>query len=124
MRRLYTALAVLLVLSACAVQQQHFISFDSNKYPVDVEAVDISILITNDAWKSHEEEYIKGENHKAFAQSKSGSWGWRGGRTSAEFATLGALVGCRKHNKENERSQPCMIVKVGDKWGAELDLDR
>ena len=123
MRRFYPAMAVLL-LSTCAVQQQHFISFDSKKYPVDVEAVDVSIFITNDAWKSHKEEYTKAENHKAFAQSKEGSWGWVGERTTAEYATQGALDGCRKHNKKNERSQPCMIVKVGDKWGAELELDR
>ncbi len=58
MRGFYPAIAVLL-LSTCAVQQQHFISIDSNKYPVDVEAVDASIFVINKAWKSHEEEYTK-----------------------------------------------------------------
>ena len=121
---LLTAQLIVFLLSSCAIQQQHFITIDSKKHPVDIEAIDASIFIMNSAWKSHEERYKKKENYKAFAQSKSGAWGWQGNVTSEKHATQLAMDTCRKHNKKYEANQPCMIVKLGDKWGAELDLDR
>lgn len=90
---------------------------------MDIEAADESIFLLNEAWESHEEGYKNKENHKAFAQSKAGAWGWQGGVTSVKYAIQFALDNCRKYNKKYETHRPCLIVKVDDKWGAELELD-
>lgn len=107
-----------LLLSACAIQQPDLIRIDTEKYPLDTEAIGISTLILNGARKTYK-EYDKAKYHKAFAQSRSGSWSWWASRTSAEYAMQDALDQCRKNNKGYE-AEPCRIINLDGYWGAEL----
>jgi len=98
------------------------ITVDKQKYSLDTEAEGISTFIRNNAKRSYNDEYTKMKYHKAFAQSRSGAWGWNSDRTSAEYAMQDALDKCREFNKGDEALEPCMIINVDGYWGAELGL--
>jgi hypothetical protein len=53
-------------------------------------------------------------DHKAFAVSPSGSYGWMAGKRTKLDARASALEGCGKH------SDHCSIYAVGDKLESEL----
>lgn len=73
-------------------------------------------IISNRALKSFRGEYKDAIKHKAFAQSDSGSWGWRDNRTSKEHAMNSALIACQQNNKKAEAQYPCKIIHVNDEW--------
>ena len=120
MKYLYPVIAALL-LSACAAQQRQPdpIGIDTAKYPLDPEAFGVDAFISDDARENYR-EYSERSFHKAFAQSKSGAWGWWANSDSAEYAMLDALFQCRQNNVVNEIDEPCLIVNVNGYWGAGL----
>lgn len=85
---------------------------------LDYEANGENYLITSSAFKSSKDEYIEKESYKAFAQSSSGSWGWKAGIYSAERAVELVLEGCKKHNKRFKRSKPYKIINIDGVWAA------
>jgi len=76
----------------------------------------IESLMSNKALKSFKTDYAKASNHKAFAQSVSGSWNWKSNRTSKEHAITSALIGCQRNNKKSEDLYPCKVINVDGKW--------
>ena len=118
MKYLYPAITALL-LSACAAQPPAPVRIDTEKYPLDTEAAGIDTFIRKDAREIYQ-QYSKMNNHKAFAQSRSGAWGWWADSNSAEYAMLDALYQCRKRNAADEVEMPCMIVNLNGYWGAGL----
>lgn len=61
-------------------------------------------------------KYMDAKQHRAFAQSTSGTWAWRSARTSTEYAVQNALAACQAVNKKYEDSAPCQIIHVDDYW--------
>ena len=119
MKFIYPAITALL-LSACAAQQQPGpLKIDTEKYPLDQEAFGIDTFISDDARENYQ-KYTERSFHKAFAQSKSGAWGFWANSESAEYAMLDALFQCRQNNVDNEIDEPCRIVNVNGYWGAGL----
>lgn len=119
MKYIYTAILAL-SLSACAARQPPGpVSVDIAKYPLDPEAVGIETIINEDARETYQ-RYSTLSFHKAFAQSRSGAWGWWANSSSAEYAMLDALFQCRQNNVLDEIEQPCMIVNLNGYWGAGL----
>ncbi len=114
---------IVLFLAACALQQREPIKVDTRKFPLDTEAADISAFRWYGAWDHYSNQYSKFRYHKAFAQSRTGMWGWYTGLNSAEQAMQAALDDCRKYNLEDEETEPCRIVNVDGYWGAELLSD-
>jgi hypothetical protein len=76
--------------------------------------VDESVLRTNAALKSYNEEYLQKPLHKAFAQSPDGGWSWRGDRVTIEMAMEDALNSCNKVVRKNE--SPCEVINVDGEW--------
>ena len=113
-------LSMAFVVSACVIQQPEPVKVDTNKYPLDTGAADISFLRVNGAADHYNNRYKKMTYHKAFAQSKSGAWGFYGGLPKPEQAMQAALNDCRKHNAKFERGEPCRIVNLDGHWGAQL----
>ena len=71
------------------------------------------VLRTQEALKVYRESYLPAPNHKAFAQSPTGYFGWYTGRTSVEYAKEDALKAC-EHYVEN--GETCVIVNVDGVW--------
>ena len=113
-------LSIAFLLSACVIQQPEPVKVDTNKYPLDTGAADISFLRMKGAADHYNNRYKKMRYHKAFAQSKAGPWGFYGGLPNTEQAMQGALNDCRKHNAKYERGEPCRIVNLDGHWGAQL----
>ncbi|MCP4768046.1 MAG: serine hydrolase [Gammaproteobacteria bacterium] len=109
-----------LFLSACATQPPQPVGVDDGKHPLDAEAAGINAFRWTGAWDHYSQEYSKLQPHKAFAQSRAGTWGWYTGLGSVEQAMRAALQDCRQYNKEFEEIEPCRIVNVDGIWGAEL----
>ncbi|MBV5323993.1 MAG: hypothetical protein J0626_01315, partial [Rhodospirillaceae bacterium] len=51
--------------------------------------------------------FLAAPDHKAFAASPSGAWGWRSGRRTEEEAVAGALEKCRDNS-----AQSCELIMV------------
>jgi CubicO group peptidase (beta-lactamase class C family) len=113
-------LSIAFFLSACVIQQPEPVKIDTNKYPLDTGAGNISFLRMKGAADHYNNRYKKMGYHKAFAQSKAGPWGFYGGLPSTEQAMQEALNDCRKHNTKYERGEPCRIVNLDGHWGAQL----
>lgn len=60
-------------------------------------------IIKNSALKSYTKSYLKTDLHKAFAQSKTGSWSWKSKQLSKNAAIKKALSSCKRNNKKNEK---------------------
>lgn len=76
----------------------------------------IESLISNKALASFKTDYSKALNHKAFAQSASGSWNWKSNRTSKEHAVTSALISCQRNNKLSEDIYPCEVINIDGEW--------
>ena len=74
------------------------------------------IINREKAFASFRDKYLSAKGHKAFAQSDSGNWNWRSNRTSKEHAIHSALASCRARNLEFEKTQPCRVINLNDKW--------
>jgi hypothetical protein len=108
-----------LLLASCAVKQPEPFKIDTEKYPVNADAMGIEVLKTNSARESYK-WYFGAKYHKAFAQSESGAWGYEPNKMNASSAMRSALDRCKKHNKANEANEPCQIINVDDYWASEL----
>lgn len=71
------------------------------------------VLRTKEALNVYRESYLPAPNHKAFAQSPTGYFGWYTGRASVEYAKEDALKACNRHVKNGEA---CAIVNVDGVW--------
>lgn len=87
---------------------------------LDRSAHDTTAIITRQALQEYNEKYSVEVPHRAFAQSGSGAWAWRAGRTSVEHAMRNALAGCRMHNTRDEAAHPCKVINVDGRWAGEL----
>ena len=119
MKCIYPVILALLM-SACATQQQPGpMKVDTGKFPLDHEAFGVDAFVNDDARENYR-IYSERSYNKAFAQSRSGAWGWWADSDSAEYAMLDALFQCRQNNVIDEMEAPCLIVNVNDYWGAGL----
>jgi len=118
-----TAFAVLI--SGCATTETAVVEKEVlNDEPVAIvekevsklEPFSIDSIITNQALKSYENEYLKATSHKAFAQSESGAWNWKSNRTSEKHAIESALISCQVNNKKSESLYPCKVINVDGEW--------
>ena len=80
------------------------------------EQQEVERIISKNALKSYETKYKEAENHKAFAQSETGSWTWKKNMTTKEYAIKAALIGCQLNNKKHEEKYPCKIINVDGSW--------
>jgi CubicO group peptidase (beta-lactamase class C family) len=119
MKCLYV-ISIALILSACATSKPQPLKVDTRKFPLDTEAADTSAFRWYGAWDHYSNQYSELRIHKAFAQSRSGTWGWYTGQRSPEQAMQAALDDCRQYNTDYEETEPCRIVNVDGYWGAEL----
>ena len=71
------------------------------------------VLRTKEAINVYRESYLPAPNHKAFAQSPTGYFGWYTGRTSVKYAKEDALKACNQYVKNGEA---CVIVNVDGVW--------
>tara|TARA_R110002124_G_scaffold234886_1_gene400236 strand:- start:22867 stop:23853 length:987 start_codon:yes stop_codon:yes gene_type:complete len=94
----------------------------SSRSPRETPAGD-SILIDEDALDSYRNKYIKATDFKALAQSESGAWGWRSGRTSELHAISSALAVCRSNNHKDEGKYPCKVININGEWNKEYRDD-
>ncbi len=83
------------------------------------EAFGEASIMTNQALRSYREEYVHATEHKAFAQSDSGSWSWKSNRTSIDYAIGNSLIECQKNNKRHEAEYPCKIININGEWVGE-----
>ena len=113
-------ISIVFFLSACAIQQPELVKVDTEKYPLDTDVANISFLRMEGAADHYNNRYKKLRSHKAFAQSRAGAWGFYGGQPNAELAMQEALNDCRKHNADNEKTEPCKIVNLDGYWGTQL----
>jgi uncharacterized membrane protein YhaH (DUF805 family) len=60
------------------------------------------------------ESYLPARNHKAFAVSQAGAWGWVDGRASPNEAMRGALQECEA--RRPPYTGPCALVNVNGQW--------
>lgn len=66
------------------------------------------------ALKAFTEEYLGQANHKAFAASDSGAFGWRSGQSSLREAATQAMAACEADRKAY--TGPCKLVNVNGQW--------
>ncbi|HJW12484.1 MAG TPA: DUF805 domain-containing protein [Albitalea sp.] len=59
-------------------------------------------------------DYWGEADHKAFAASEDGAWGWRSGQTSPQRAAMRALAACEEQRKPYTRE--CELVNVNGAW--------
>ena len=59
-------------------------------------------------------DYWSEPDHKAFAASEDGAWGWRSGQPSPQRAATRALAACEEHRKPYTRE--CELVNVDGAW--------
>jgi uncharacterized membrane protein YhaH (DUF805 family) len=60
------------------------------------------------------ESYLPARNHKAFAVSQAGAWGWVDGRASPNDAMRSALQECEA--RRPPYTGPCVLVNVNGQW--------
>lgn len=71
------------------------------------------VLRTKEALDVYRKSYLPGPNHKAFAQSPTGYFGWYTDRTSVEYAKEDALKACNQYVKKGD---DCVLVNVDGVW--------
>ncbi len=82
-------------------------------FPMDALSGEEEVLRTKEALNVYHESYLPAPNHKAFAQSPTGYFGWYTGRTSVEYAKEDALKACNRYVKNGEA---CVIINVDGVW--------
>lgn len=71
-------------------------------------------ILSNEALKGFNEEYLPAKTNKAFAQSPDGAWGWVADLTSRKYAILGAIKQCKQYVEEGKAA--CKVINVNGKW--------
>ena len=80
--------------------------------PRAAQAADV--IVGPDALKAFTDEYLAQANHKAFASSDSGAFGWRSGQSSPREAARQAMSACEANRKPY--TGPCTLVNVNGQW--------
>jgi uncharacterized membrane protein YhaH (DUF805 family) len=81
----------------------------------DPRAAQAADVITGPAaLKAFTDEYLPQSNHKAFASSDSGAFGWRAGQGSPREAARQAMSACEANRKPY--TDPCELVNVNGQW--------
>jgi uncharacterized membrane protein YhaH (DUF805 family) len=81
----------------------------------DPRAAQAAEVITGpDALRAFTDEYLAQPNHKAFASSDSGAFGWRAGQGSPREAARQALSACEANRKPY--TDPCALMNVNGQW--------
>ncbi len=60
------------------------------------------------------EGYLQAKQHKAFAVSPSGAWGWSGGHSAQRDAARAALQRCEE--RRTAYTGPCALVNMDGQW--------
>jgi uncharacterized membrane protein YhaH (DUF805 family) len=60
------------------------------------------------------ESYLQAKQHKAFAVSPSGAWGWSGGHSTQRDAARAALQRCEE--RRAAYTGPCALVNMDGQW--------
>jgi hypothetical protein len=76
----------------------------------------IDTLISADAKKYYNENYLHANKNKAFAQSISGAWASASDHTSEYHAKNIAMIICERRNLKRQIEAPCEIVNVNGIW--------
>lgn len=66
------------------------------------------------ALKAFTDDYLGKANHKAFAASDSGAFGWRAGQSSPREAATQAMAACEANRQAY--TGPCKLVNVNGQW--------
>lgn len=77
-------------------------------------------LIGNDAIEAFRTAYWRSPDHKAFAGSEGGAWGWSGGMTRDQRVRDLAWQYCQGHVQEND--PPCRVVNIDGAWQSQFKL--
>jgi uncharacterized membrane protein YhaH (DUF805 family) len=81
----------------------------------DPRAAQAADVITGpDALRAFTDEYLAQPNHKAFASSDSGAFGWRSGQGSPREAARQAMSACEANRKPY--TGPCALMNVNGQW--------
>ncbi|KQU78293.1 hypothetical protein ASE08_02990 [Rhizobacter sp. Root16D2] len=81
----------------------------------DPRAAQAAEVITGPAaQQAFTDEYLPQPNHKAFASSDSGAFGWRSGQGSPREAARQALSACEANRKPY--TEPCQLINVNGQW--------
>jgi hypothetical protein len=70
----------------------------------------IGRLRSAEARRAFEAEYVGAKDHRAFAASPDGSWGWVSEAATSDAAMTEALGTCEKHRPATQR--PCDLISV------------
>jgi hypothetical protein len=110
-----------LLLAGCETANPPF-KLDTVKYDglIVREATSPGDLITRQANRFYEQNYLLAKRHKAMAQSVNGTWGWSHGQPTPEAAIDQALERCREKNEPDQKDKPCKLVIVDLYWTAEF----
>lgn len=107
-------------LNAVALTGAHAPPFGkaSNSVPTVEEAG--QYLVGNHAIEAFRSNYWRSADHKAFAASEDGAWGWSAGMSRAQRVRDLAWQYCQAHVQANGR--PCRIVNIDGAWQPQLKL--
>jgi hypothetical protein len=110
-----------LLLAACETAKPPF-KLDKVKYEglIVREATSPGDLITRQANRFYEQNYLIAKRHKAMAQSVNGTWAWSHGQPTPEAAIDQALELCREKNEPDQKDRPCKLLIVDIYWTAEF----
>jgi uncharacterized membrane protein YhaH (DUF805 family) len=72
------------------------------------------VIIGPAAQKAFTDDYLTQPNHKAFASSDSGAFGWRSGQGSPREAARQAMSACEANRKPY--TEPCALMNVNGQW--------
>jgi len=93
----------------------HDASEASAQEQFDPRAAQAADVITGPAaLQAFTDEYLPQPNHKAFASSDSGAFGWRAGQGSPREAARQALSACEANRKPY--TGPCALLNINGQW--------
>jgi uncharacterized membrane protein YhaH (DUF805 family) len=72
-----------------------------------------------EAARAFSSEYALAPQHRAFAVSSSGAWGWKSGAASMEDAMRGALANCDANRKPYTAA--CELINVNGQWAPQTE---
>lgn len=114
---LCTNLFVTLTLSTQAFGSQiDSLPLDEYAHLFKIPPKNESTLIADKAAIAFNDKYLTRSQHKAFAQSESGAWGFMTARNSTEEAQKAALDLCTKHNTNFNDDFPCEVIHIDNSW--------
>jgi uncharacterized membrane protein YhaH (DUF805 family) len=88
--------------------------YDPREQATSSAALHGAQLPSADARAAFESQYLPAANHKVFAVSSHGGWGWAGGKVSLQDAALAALSDCDA--RRPPYTPECRPVNVNGQW--------